>query len=406
VTRSRTPAQRGALPPGAAGKAGVLLLALALTIVGGLAVRSAMTQKVQHQAAILATRGSAARVSTGALPGMPPILDAMDIYAADRAGNLSAAVQHFPARVYVPNSMSNSVTVIDPATFQVIDHFTVGRLPQHVTPSYDLKTLWVLNDKGNSLTRIDPATGRPKETIRVKDPYNMYYTPDGRYAIVVAEQRRQLNFLDADRMTLHHSLDVPCKGVDHMDFSANGRYLIASCEFGASLVKVDVERQTVAGRLPLPKGSMPQDVKLSPDGSVFFVADMEAGGVHVVDGDHLTYLGFIPTGKGAHGLYVSRDSRVLYVSNRGEGSVSVIDFSGRKVVAKWRFPGGGSPDMGGVSADGKVLWLAGRYNSEVYAIDTRDGKLLARIPVGREPHGLCVYPQPGRYSLGHTGIFR
>ncbi len=62
--------------------------------------------------------------------------------------------------------------------------------------------------------------------------------------------------------------------------------------------------------------------------------------------------------------------------------------------------------MGGVSADGKVLWLSGRYDSEVYAIDTDDGHLLARIPVGQGPHGLCVYPQPGRYSLGHTGILR
>jgi YVTN family beta-propeller protein len=234
----------------------------------------------------------------------------------------------------------------------------------------------------------------------------MYYTPDGRYAIVVAEQQRRLDFLDAEDMKLYHSLRVPCKGVDHMDFSADGRYLIASCEFDASLIKVDVERQQFLGRLPLERKGMPQDVKLSPDGSVFYVADMDAGGVHLVDGDPLRYIGFIPTGKGAHGLYVSRDSRVLYVSNRGEGSVSVIDFSTRTEVAKWRLAGGGSPDMGGVSADGKVLWLAGRYNSEVYAIDTRDGKLLARIPVGREPHGLCVYPQPGRYSLGHTGIFR
>jgi YVTN family beta-propeller protein len=351
-------------------------------------------------------KGSAARAYTPVLPGMPPILDASDVYAADRPGNLSAAVQGFPPRVYVPNSKSNSVTVIDPATFQVIDRFPVGRLPQHVTPSYDLKTLWVLNDKGNSLTRIDPASGKPKETIHVDDPYNMYYTPDGRYAIVVAEQRRRLNFLDAVDMKLHHSLQVPCKGVDHMDFSADGKYLIASCEFEGSLIKVDVEHQELLGRLPLPRHGMPQDVKLSPDGAVFYVADMDAGGVHLVDGDQLSYMGFIPTGKGAHGLYVSRDSRVLYVSNRGEGSVSLIDFGSRKEVAKWRLPGGGSPDMGGISADGKVLWLAGRYNSEVYAIDTRDGKLLARIPVGREPHGLCVYPQPGRYSLGHTGIFR
>jgi YVTN family beta-propeller protein len=345
-------------------------------------------------------------VGVNALPGMLPILNKDDIYSADRPGNLSPAVRDYPQRIYVPNSRSNSVTVIDQATYTVVDQFRVGALPQHVTPSYDLKTLWVLSDKGNSLTRIDPVTGKPAGTIPVSDPYNMYYTPDGKYAIVVAEQLQRLNFLEAASMKLQHSLQVPCKGVDHMDFSADGRYLIASCEFGMAVIKVDIQQQRLLGRLMLNPHGMPQDVKLSPDGAVFYVADMKAGGVHLIDGENLVETGFIPTGKGAHGLYVSRDSRVLYVSNRGEGSVGVIDFGTRKVIDKWRLPGKASPDMGGVSADGKVLWLSGRYNSEVYAIDTRNGKLLARIPVGREPHGLCVYPQPGRYSLGHTGVFR
>jgi YVTN family beta-propeller protein len=340
------------------------------------------------------------------LPGMPPVLDPNDIYAADRPNQLSPVVRDFVSRVYVPNTVSNTVDVIDPATYKVVDHFAVGRLPQHVTPSWDLKTLWVLNDRGNSLTRIDPRTGAKKETIPVLDPYNMYYTPDGKYAIVVAEQRERLEFYNAETMKLDHQLWVNCKGVDHMDFTADGRYLIASCEFGHALVKVDVAKQELVGRLPINPGAMPQDVKTAPDGSVFYVADMDADGVHVVDPNDFRIVAFIPTGKGAHGLYVSRDSRVLYVSNRGEGSISLIDLATRKVTKKWQLPGGGSPDMGGVSADGKVLWLSGRYNSEVYAIDTTDGHLLARIPVGKGPHGLCVYPQPGRYSLGHTGVFR
>jgi YVTN family beta-propeller protein len=346
------------------------------------------------------------RLFSNPLPGMPPVLETKDIYSADRAGDLSPAVKDFPARVYVPNTESNTVDVIDPATYKVIDHFKVGRLPQHVTPSFDMKTLWVLNDKSSTLTRIDPATGELKETIKVLDPYNMYYTPDGEYAIVVAEQRERLEFYDARTMELEHQLWVPCKGIDHMDFSANGRYLIASCEFGGAVIKVDVTLQKVLGRLELKDKGMPQDVKLSPDGAVFYVADMESNGVYEIDGESLREIGFIPTGKGAHGLYVSRDSKVLYVTNRGEGSISLIDLASRKVCRKWELPGGGSPDMGGVSADGKVLWLSGRYNSEVYAIDTGDGHLLARIPVGHGPHGLCVYPQPGRYSLGHTGIFR
>ena len=340
------------------------------------------------------------------LPGMPPVLDSRDIYAADHAGKLSSAVKNFPNRVYVPNSKSNTVDVIDPATFKIVDHFDVGRLPQHVTPSWDLKTLWVLNDMGNSLTKIDPSTGKKGETVPVDDPYNMYYTPDGKYAIVVAERLHRLDFRDPVTMKLHNGLKVPCRGVDHMDFSADGRFLIATCEFDGSLIKVDVAGEKVLGQLEINKGGMPQDVKTSPDGTVFYVADMMANGVFLIEPERFTKIGFIPTGKGAHGLYASRDSKVLYVSNRGEGTVSVIDFATRKVIRKWRLPGAASPDMGGVSADGKVLWLAGRYHREVYAIDTSNGRLLARIRVGKQPHGICVYPHPGRYSLGHTGVFR
>src|SRR5260370_34045551 len=151
---------------------------------------------------------------------------------------------------------------------------------------------------------------------------------------------------------------------------------------------------------------MPQDVRLSADAKLFYVADMGANGVHEIDGDQFKVIGFLATGKGTHGLLVSRDSKLLYVSNRGEGSFSVVDLGQRKIIAKWKLPHGGSPDMGGISADGKVMWVSGSYNSEVYAIDLDTGRLLTRITVGKGPHGDCVYPQPGRYSLGHTGLFR
>ena len=342
----------------------------------------------------------------GPLPGMPSLLDPRDVYAGARVGLLSAAARQAVARVYVPNSGDGTVDVIDPQTYRIVDHFAVGREPQHVTPSYDLQTLWVVADKGNNFTRIDPLTARHEPPVPIADPYNLYYTPDGRYAIVVAERKKRLDFRDAHSLAIVKSMPVPCKGVDHMDFAATGRYLLASCEFSSELLKVDVERQEIVGTLKLPGHGMPQDVRMSPDGSAFFVADMMANGVYVIDGERLLVLGFLPTGRGAHGLYFSRDSRALYVSNRGEGSISVIDTRTRRVETTWRLPGGGSPDMGGVSADGRVLWLSGRYNSEVYAIDATDGKLLARIHVGKEPHGLCVWPQPGRYSLGHTGIMR
>jgi len=364
-----------------------------------------------------AAAGSGCPAIAHPLPGMPPVPDPCDVYSADAAGDLSATARAARPLVYVPNGLSDSVDEIDPTTYQVVRTFPVGRLPQHVVPSWDLKTLWVTNDQSDSVTPIDPVTGDPGTPVSVADPYNMYFTPDGRYAIVVAEALRRLDFRDPHTMALAHSLPVPCPGVDHLDFSADGTYLIASCEFADSLVKVDVEHQSVVGTLTLRSGAVPQDVKLSPDGKVFYVADMTSNGVWEIDGVSLRVIGFIPTGKGAHGLYVSRDTTDLYVSNRGAGTVSVISFATRRVVATWTLPpesgphlGPGtapaSPDMGGVSADGKVLWLSGRYNSDVYAIDTTTGQQIARIPVGHGPHGLCVWPQPGRYSLGHTGILR
>ncbi|QHC31465.1 YncE family protein [Streptomyces sp. HF10] len=341
------------------------------------------------------------------LPGMPPVQDPADVYAADRPGLLSPVVKDFPSRVYVPNTNSDTVTVIDPRTYKVIDTIPVGRQPQHVVPSWDLKTLWVNNDLGNSLTPLDPRTGKAGKPVAVHDPYNLYFTPDGKYAIVMASMDRELVFRDAHTMKTVKAVPVGCYGVNHADFSRDGRYFIVSCEFSGELLKVDTARMAVVGEQKLPvHGSMPQDVKVSPDGKRFYIADMMANGVWILDGDRFTKPAFLYTGKGAHGLYVSRDSREMYVSNRGEGTISVFDFARSKLTKKWELPGGGSPDMGGVSADGKVLWLSGRYDAEVYAIDTRTGKELARIPVGSGPHGLAVYPQPGRYSLGHTGVFR
>jgi len=342
----------------------------------------------------------------GLVPGMPPPLDRRDVYAADAPGGLAVAARAARPLVYVPNSESNTVDEIDPRTYRIVRHFSTGALPQHVVPSWDLKTLWVTNDDGNTLTPIDPRTGEPGKPVPVDDPYNLYFTPNGRYAMVVAERLGRIDFRSPHSMRLHRSVPVPCKGVDHMDFTANGRFALASCEFSGQMVVIDIERERVAGLVELRSGGMPQDVKLSPDGRVFYVADMASNGVWLISARTFHKIGFVPTGAGAHGLYVSRDSRLLYVSNRMEGSVSLISFRKRRVVGKWRLPGGGSPDMGGVSADGRVLWLTGRYNGVIYAISTRTGHLLRTVQVGAGPHGACVWPQPGRYSLGHTGILR
>lgn len=345
------------------------------------------------------------------LPGMPPPLSPADVYAGTR--ELSPAVADHLPRVYVPNSESHTITVIDPATFQIVDSYSAGGSePQHVVPSYDLQTLYANNDLpigGGSLLPIDPRTGKAGEPIPVRDPYNMYFTPDGKYALVVAEADRSLDFYDPHTWEKSHAVAVPdCGGVNHMDFTADGRTALVSCEFSGRMAVVDIAELRLIRMVDLPqgRGAMPQDVKLSPDGRTFYVADMATNGIHVFDANTFENTGFVPTGDGTHGLYITRDSTAMLITNRHDGTISVWDFATNQLVRKWQIPGGGSPDMGNLSADGRVFWVSGRHHGEVYAIDIVEWKLLARIPVGRGAHGLTIWPQPGRYSTGHTGVMR
>ena len=428
--------------------------AAALLLAGALLVAGVQRNPASAQAATAAASASATPAAVPGVitvPGMPPVLDARNLYSETAAGKISPALAGDLERIYVPNLRGNDVHVVDPVTMKVVDRFKVGYSPQHIVPSWDLRMLWVTNNaerrNDGSLTPIDPKTGKPGTPIDVDNPYNMYYTPDGKSAIIVAEARQRLDFRDPKTMALQYSIAVPgCPGVNHADFSIDGRFAIFTCEFAGTLAKLDLVERKVIGYLALsmpatrfkeqpgalrtPVGKvwepgetevctvtkgMPQDIRSSPDGKRFFIADMHADGVHIVDGASFTKVGFIQTGLGAHGLYPSRDGKQLYVANRGShkihgsrlgnGGVAVIDFATEKVVARWGVPGGGSPDMGNVSADGKYLWLAARYDDVIYRFDTANGD-VKQIKVGAEPHGLTVWPQPGRYSLGHTGNLR
>ena len=424
---------------------------------GGTRLGLAQNPAVPASAALSAARAASAAAASATVqtvPGMPPVIDKNNLYSETTSGRISSATAGALERVYVPNRGANTVSVIDPATLKVVDTFKVGINPQHVVPSWDLKTLWVANNAegrtDGSLTPIDPKTGKPGKQIAVEDPYNMYWTPDGQFAIVVAEEFKRLDFRDPQTMAMKFSIAVPsCAGINHADFSIDGKVVFFTCEFNGSLTKIDLVNRSVLATIKLSQyfarpevleqlakpgkkariipdvsqlggticttPGMPQDVRASPDGKTLFVADMMADGVHVVDSESFKQIGFIATGVGTHGLYPSRDGKSLYVANRGsnkirgkplgKGSVSVIDFASRSVVKTWPIEGGGSPDMGNVSADGKHLWLSGRYDNVVYRFNTDTGA-VDQVKVGREPHGLTVWPQPGRYSLGHTGNMR
>jgi YVTN family beta-propeller protein len=345
------------------------------------------------------------------LPGMPPVIGG-NVYSQDGVGMMRADVARDPGYLYVPDSTGSTVTVISQRTWRIVKVLHAGYLSQHVVPRYDMKALYVTSSVGNELVGISPLTATINHVHPVPRPYNLYFTPDGKAAIVMVEEYNEIRFSDPRTFQPIAAVSSPgCRGPNHADFSANGRFFVVTCEFSGELLKIGTLSHRVLGVLKLSSGmssmgSMPQDVRLSPDGTVFFVADMGTNQLRIISARTFKQIGAISLPSHPHGIYPSRDGKLMYVSDRGAGKVSVINPFTRRVVATWVIPGGGSPDMGGVSADGKMLWLAGRYSGYVYGFNTRTGRLVAKIYVGGSPHGIAVWPQPGRYSLGHTGNIR
>jgi YVTN family beta-propeller protein len=332
------------------------------------------------------------------------------VYWATLTGAIDPRWASMPERVYVPDEVSGDVAVIDPATFKIIGRFNVGAYPEHITPGWDGQTLFVNNMNSGSLTEIDPRTARPNGvTIRVPNPYNLYFTPDGSRAIIVEDMLHGaptdpngLLFLDRKTWRRVGFVPIPWAGANHLDFSADGKILFLSTEYGGRIVAVDVVHMKVITSLNV--GGSPTDVRLSPDGSVMFVANQLRNGIDVIDTRTLTYRKFIRAGAGAHGLAISRDTKRLFVTNRHAGSISVINIATLSVVTTWQI--GGTPDMVAQSPDGSQLWISNRYSGTITVVNSRSGAVIKTIATGMNPHGLSYWPQPGRYSLGHNGNMR
>jgi YVTN family beta-propeller protein len=357
-----------------------------------------------------ATPAKSGPTAIAPVPGMPPVVDPANLYSETTAGKLSAVVAADLPRVYVPNLQSNDVYVIDPATFAVVDKFKVGLNPQHVVPSYDLRTLWVANNAENtkrgSLTPVDPKTGKPGKAIAVDDPYNMYFSPDGKSAIVVAEAMRRLDFRDPQTMQLQYSIDVPrCAGINHADFSIDGTFAIFTCEFTGTVAKIDLVQRKVLGYTQTIQPGKPTRIVKGPGWQ-------GRGHLHDVERDaagHSRLAGRQDLLRGRHDgrrcarrrrrdvpadrlhrdrqgharpLSQPRRQEALRRQSRLEQDPRRRPRQGQRVRHRFRDAqgrgeladsGGGSPDMGNVSADGKMLWLSGRYDNVVYAIDTGSG---------------------------------
>ncbi|MFI0487448.1 YncE family protein [Actinomadura sp. 9N215] len=339
----------------------------------------------------------------GGVPGsrgaaVPP--EGGRVYAATGPGMIAPSARGIPARLYV--AKGRVVDVIDADTLRLVGRLRTGAAVSRVVPSWDLRRVWAADRANGVLVPVGPHGGGQGRPVRAPGAAGLYFTPDGRDALVLARGPRRVDVRDPRTMLLKASVPMPC-APGHADFTLDGSALVTTCTSTGGIARVDLAGRGVTGTIRLPDGARPGDLRLSPSGAVFYVADAVNGGVWLVDAHRFALLGFVPTAPGARGLAISRDARRLFVV--GGGVLAAVDFATRRVTSRWPLPGGGSPAPGGVSSDGTVLWLADPTGL-VYAVSTRTGRVLRKAVVTGRPAGLCVHPQPGRYSLGGTGLYR
>ena len=301
-----------------------------------------------------------------------------------------------PARagglVFVMNSGAASISLIDMSTERVLRRIPVLREPHHWALTPDGRSLVVGDSSGNSLFFLNPQTGAVRKRITVADPYQLGFSPDGRYFTVNGLARNQIDVYDAASMKLLHRFPIRSMP-SHLAYSPGSHRVFVTLQGTNRLVAIDLRHMRVLWDRPV--GNTPAGV-LWHDGKLL-VCDMGTNGLAVVDPATGAVTGHVVTDKGAHNLFLSPHGKTIWVDNRVSGTVTVLDAASLKTVRTYRVSGG--PDDLFFGPDGKV-WITRRFAESVAVLERATGRYRV-IDVGRSPHGIFVNPaapSPGRMA--------
>ena len=320
---------------------------------------------------------------------VPPFGSAAASPARTRPGP-AGAVSATPGRLValIANSMSDTLTLADGRALEPASVLKVGREPHKFRQSRDGRAVYSCNTTSNEMLEIDLATLRVRRRIPMLDPYNVLFTPDGRYLYKVAYRYDFMEIHDGETFRRLKRVRTG-RQPSHVWFSPDGRWFVNTNQHSNSVTVIDTQTMAVARTLavdPLPAG-----IQISRDGHAMFVAS-HVGTISVFATDEWKLTRTVRSGKGAHEMVATRDGRTIYVTNRYENTTSVFDVAAQRVVAKFPVPDG--PDMPMLTPDGSQLWVSGRFGNTATVVDTRTLKILSTFPTGRSPHGIFLATAP------------
>ena len=297
---------------------------------------------------------------------------------------VAPAWAHAAGAVLVVNSGAATLSVIDLATHAELRRIPVLREPHHVMLTPDKHDLLVGDTVGNEILVLDPNTFALRRRMTISDPYQIGFSPDGKFFVVNALARAQVDIYEAGSYKLIKRFALKSMP-SHMDFTADSATVFVSLQGTDKLVAIDLKTMQVLWTQPT--GKAPAGVMVN-NGQIL-VANMGDDDISVIDLKDGHTLRRIKTGKGAHQLFRSPDGRRIYVNNRIDSTSVALDSKTLQPIRTYKLSGG--PDDMEFAPDGHI-WFTMRFAHKVAILDPATGDTTT-IDVGRSPHGIFLNPK-------------
>jgi DNA-binding beta-propeller fold protein YncE len=290
--------------------------------------------------------------------------------------------------VIVLNSEDASYSVISRSQRAELTRLPVGREPHHLIASPDAKEILIGSTATNELLVLDSKTGERRRVVRdIVDPYHLGFSPDGKWFVTAAYRLDHIDIFHADGFKLASRIFID--GLpSHMTFDSGSKMVFVTLQQTGKVVAIDLATQAIKWNAFV--GNAPAGILMLPDNKRILVALTGEDGFVRLDAENGRTLGRLTTGKGAHQFWPKGDGRHFFLSNRIEGTVSLLDTKEPdvKIVGTARVPGG--PDCMDITPDGKELWVTQRFLRRVAIVDVATMKMVGHVNVGKSPHGVFI----------------
>jgi len=318
-------------------------------------------------------------------------------FAAGIALGLTPWTPAVAAQLYVTNTKSESVSIIDTATFEVVHTIPLGKgKPNRIVFHPDGKTAWVVYDKSHDLGVVDAESRRLLRRVKIGgNPYNLAFSPEGRFLYVLDWSSESSNdeviVYDVVNDRIEGRIEVstwPAHGV----FTRSGRTFYVSSETAGNLAAIDTGARKITHTVWT--GGDAMGLALTADERWLYAAAGEDRKLVKIDTATNVAVKTIPVPGIVHDAVLTPDGQFLYATLRRANKIAVVRTADDRVVAT--IPQPAYPDLVTMDPGGRHAFVTNRWADVVTVIDVATHRQIRAIAVGRAPHGMALRPEPRR----------